>query len=118
MTTAAVVEVARERWAEELETFTAVHEGWLVTLQVFRSDEALEFTNLTLLGVSADRHGDGRTIAVSAAKSDAEHVTRIIHDVTRLYVERTIDGTTSGLFIESGDGIYTVLQFRTATAAA
>jgi hypothetical protein len=111
-------EVPRERWTVELETFTAVHEGWLVTLQVLHSDDAVEFSNLILLGVSADRADDDGTIAVSAARSSVDHVTHVIRDVTRLYVERTIDGTTSGLFIESSDGSYTMLQFRSATAAA
>lgn len=112
-----VFEVPRERWFDELELFTSVHEGWLVTLQVFHTDEAFEFSNLTLLGVSADRPDGEETIAVSAARSEVEHVTHVIRNVTRLYVERTIDGTTSGLFIESAGGIRTVLQFRLTTAA-
>lgn len=110
------VEIPREAWAQTLNEFTAIHEGWLVSLDVL--DPAIgaqpEIDNLPLLGVSADRVDRGGTIMISAACSVGEHITHTIHGATRLYIERREDGADVALQIESADGVKTILRFRAA----
>lgn len=110
------VEIPREAWAQRLNEFTAIHEGWLVSLEVLAPGIGAqpEIRNLPLLGVSADRIDQDGSIAVSVAGSATEHLTHIIHAVTRIYVARTDDGADAALQIESADGTRAILRFRAA----
>ena len=109
------VEIPREGWTPTLDEFTAIHEGWLVSLDVLGSTIGAqpEITNLPLLGVSADRVTDG-PITISAARSAAEHITHTIHAPSRVYIERRDDGADVALQIESADGTKSILRFRVA----
>ena len=51
------VEIPRKAWAQTLNEFTAIHEGWLVSLDVLGPTIGAqpEINNLPLLGVLADR---------------------------------------------------------------
>jgi hypothetical protein len=111
------VEIPREDWIRRLNEFTAVHEGWLVSLDILGVELGAqpEIDNLPLLGVSADRVNHDGTIVVSVALSRNEHFTHIIEAVTRIYLERTDDGAEVALQIESADGTKAILRFR-ATA--
>ncbi len=116
----AVVEIPRERWVDELNAFTATHEGWLVSLDVFGPNVRAqpEINNRPLLGVSADRIDHDGTIAISVARSAIDHLTHIIRGVTRVYVERIHDGATAGLLVESTGGTRTVLELRATASSA
>jgi hypothetical protein len=111
------VEIPREEWIRRLNEFTAIHEGWLVSLDVLSAELGAqpEIDNLPLLGVSADRVNHDGTVAVSVARSRSEHFTHIIEAVTRIHIERTDDGADAALQIESSDGTRAILRFR-ATA--
>ena len=109
------VEIPRKAWAQTLNEFTAIHEGWLVSLDVLGPIGAQpEFNNLPLLGVSADRADHDGTMTISAARSAAEHITHTIHAATRVYIERREDGADVALQIESADGNKAILRFRVA----
>lgn len=110
------VEIPREAWDQRLNEFTAVHEGWLVSLDVLAAEIGAqpEIRNLPLLGVSSDRIDHDATIAISVARSATDHFTHVIHAVTRVYVERTEEGADAALQIESADGTRTILRFRAA----
>jgi hypothetical protein len=110
------VEIPREAWVEQLNEFTAIHEGWLVSLDVVGPEIGAqpEIINLPLLGVSADRIDHDRAIAVSVMVSATGHFTHMIHGVTRIYIERADDGADAALEIESADGTRTILRFRVA----
>jgi hypothetical protein len=110
------VEIPREAWAQRLNEFTAIHEGWLVSLDVLAPEigSQPEIRNLPLLGVSADRIDQDGAIVVSVAGSATEHLTHIIRAVTRIHVARTDDGADAALQIESADGTRTILRFRAA----
>jgi hypothetical protein len=111
------VEIPREAWAQTLNEFTAIHEGWLISLDVLSPEIGAqpEINNLPLLGVSADRADHDGSIVISAARSVGEHITHTIHAATRVYIERREDGADIALQIESADGTKTILRFR-ATA--
>jgi hypothetical protein len=110
------VEIPRAEWAQRLGEFTAIHAGWLVSLDVLAPEIGAqpEIDNLPLLGVSTDRIDHDATIAVSAARSPTEHLTHVIHAATRIYVERTDEGADAALQIQSADGSSTILRFRAA----
>jgi hypothetical protein len=110
------LEIPREAWAHRLNEFTTIHEGWLVSLDVLGPEIGAQpqIDNLPLLGVSTDRVDHDGTIAVSVERSATEHLTHIVHAVTRIYVERTDDGADAALQIESVDGTRTILRFRAA----
>ena len=110
------VEIPREEWVQRLNEFTAIHEGWLVSLDVLgpKIGAQPEIRSLPLLGVSADWIDHDATIAVSVARSATEHLDHIVHAVTRICVERTDDGADAALQIESADGTRTILRFRVA----
>jgi Family of unknown function (DUF5335) len=111
------VEIPHEAWGQTLNEFTAIHEGWLISLDVLSPTIGAqpEINNLPLLGVSAGRVDHDDTITISAARAAAEHITHTIRAATRVYIERREDGADVALQIESADGTKTILRFR-ATA--
>jgi len=111
------VDIPREAWARTLNEFTAIHEGWLVSLDVLGPTIGAqpEMTNLPLLGVSAEpADHDGAITISAAARSGAEYITHTIHAATRVCIERREDGADVALQIESADGTKNILRFRTA----
>jgi hypothetical protein len=63
------VEILREDWSRRLNEFTAIHEGWLVSLDLLGAELGAQtaIDNLPLVGVSADRVNHDGTIVVSVA---------------------------------------------------
>jgi hypothetical protein len=108
------IELPREGWVEQLNAFTTAHEGWTASLEVFGFETGQQpaIVNLPLIGVSADRVDHDGTVAISVALSAGEHLTRLIHDVSRIYVEQPDDGSTAALIIESADGTTTTVHLR------
>ena len=111
------VEIPRRDWTRRLNEFTAIHEGWLVSLDILGAELGAQpaIDNLPLVGISADRTDHDGTIVVSVARSRTEHFTHIVEAVTRIYLERTDDGADAALQIESADDTKAILRFR-ATA--
>ena len=109
-------EIPRKAWAERLNEFTAVHDGWLVSIDVLSPEMGAQrqVDKLPLLGISADRVDHDGTVAVSVAQSGAGHLTHVIHDVTRICLEQTADGADAALEIESADGTKTIVRFWVA----
>jgi hypothetical protein len=110
------IEIPREDWADRLNAFSRMHEGWLVSLDVLGPEIGAqpEVDNLPLLGVTADRVGHDGTIAISVARSPAEHATHLVHRATHLHIEQTDEGADAALQVESADGTKAVLRFRAA----
>jgi hypothetical protein len=108
------VEITRADWARRLNEFTAVHDGWLVSVDVLSPETGgqRQIDNLPLLGVSADRINHDGSVAVSVARPGGTHFTHVIREVKRIYIEQTSDGADAGLQIESGDGTKTIMRFR------
>jgi hypothetical protein len=114
VSTMRTVEIPREAWAQRLNEFTAIHEGWLVSLDVLGPEIGAqpEIVNQRLLGVSTDRVDHDGTIVVSVMLSPTDHFTRMIHGVTRIYIEQADNGADAALEIQSVDGTRTILRFR------
>ena len=110
------VAIPRTEWVRRLNEFSAVHAGWLVSLDVLRPDLGAQhqIDNLPLLGVCADRTDRDRTIEVSVGRSGGEHLTHMIEAAVRISIARTDDGADAALQVESADGTETILRFRAA----
>ena len=100
-----------EEWTPRLNKLSQSFEGWLVTLHVSpRADGHLrEFRQLPLLGITAEPNGP---IVISVAEATGAHLSHIIHDPTRVLLNKTDSGWNAALEIESADGAKAVLRFR------
>ena len=110
-----ITEIPRAAWTAALTEFSALHEGWLMSVDVWTPEIGAlpEIQDLPLLAVSADRSDDDGTVTISAATSSQGQVSHIIHHATSVQVEREQDGATTGLYVESSGGVKTSLRFRT-----
>jgi Family of unknown function (DUF5335) len=110
------IEVAQTDWARALDEFSAIHEGWLVSLEVMGSTLGVQpqIRELPLRGITADSDSRGPAITISAARVNGEHITHIIHAPTHVRIEQTSQGADAALEIESADGTAAILRFRTA----
>jgi len=110
------LEIPREAWRPALDTFTAIHAGWLVSLEIL--DPAIgaqpEIENLPLLGVSVEHPEGEGDITISAGRPDTPNITHTIHAPSRVDIERRDDGAVVALQIEAADGTKAILRFLTA----
>lgn len=108
------VEIRPARWPQALEEFSALHEGWLVSVDILAPAIGAqpEVHDLPLTGVVAERQKTGDTITISAARSGAGQITHTIHSPTRVWIERTHDGTDVAMQIESAEGTTTILRLK------
>ena len=111
------IEIPRAAWAGRLNEFTSAHQGWLVSLDVLGPELGAqpEVSNLPLLGVSADTSSCDDTIVIAVGRPPGEHLSHLVHQVTRIYLERTEEGADAALQIESADGTRTLMRFRVPT---
>jgi Family of unknown function (DUF5335) len=106
--------IPRARWPRALDDFSAMHEGWLASVDVVGGEfgAQAEVRDLLLVGVSAesrDRHG---TITICVAGRGLDQVTRTIHSPTRVLIERTEDRARAALQIRSAEDTITILRLR------
>jgi hypothetical protein len=109
------VEVPRKDWGQALDEFSAVHEGWLVSLDLLAPTLGAQrqIRDMPLRGITADTDSHGTAITIAAARSDGEHITHIIHSPTHIRIERTDDNADVALQIESAEGIAAILRLKT-----
>jgi hypothetical protein len=112
------VEVQPARWARALEEFSAAHEGWLVSVDVLASSLGAqpEVRNLPLVGLVAEPGSEGGVITIAVSKVDEGQITHTIHSPTRVWIERTNDGTDAAMQIESAEGTKTIVRLKTAAS--
>lgn len=109
-------EIPRGEWVEYLNSFSRQHEGWLVTVEVLGVDigAQVEAEEMVLEGVTADLKGGEDVISVILGRRSTERVTHNITSPTHVRVEQTEYGADMALQIESGDGVTTLVRFRSA----
>ena len=109
------IEIQPARWPQALEEFSALHEGWLISVDILAPAIGAqpEVRDLPLTGVVAERQKTGDTITISAARLGAGQITHTIHAPTRVWIERTHDGADVAMQIESAEGTTTILRLKT-----
>lgn len=110
------IEIPAKDWSHTLDEFSAVHEGWLVSLDLLEPmlGAQPQIRELPLRGVTAESRSRDPVITISAARADGEHFTHIIHSPTRVRIARNDEGADTALEIESEDGAAAILRFKTA----
>lgn len=106
--------VPREQWNNFFDSFSRQHEGWLATLEVFDNDIGAQeqARELPLSGISLSSAKDEDSIALMLGKEPGDHVTHIIEEPEQVWVEKTVEGVSAALEIESKDQTKTLLRFR------
>lgn len=109
-----ITEIPRAAWTAALNEFSMLHEGWLMSVDVWTPEIGAlpEIHDLPLLGVSADRDESEGTVTISAAAAPNTHVSHTIHGATSIAIERQADGATAALHVESNGGVKTSVRFR------
>jgi hypothetical protein len=109
------VEVPKKDWARALDEFSALHQGWLVSLDVVAPALGVQpqIRELPLRGVTTEPGPRGPAIAISAARFDGEQITHLIPSPTHVRIERTNEGADVALEIESDEGLAAILRFKT-----
>jgi hypothetical protein len=112
------IEIQPGRWPQALAEFSALHEGWLVSVDILSPEIGAqpELRDLPLRGVVAEPARIGGMITISAAQLDGQHITHTIHSPTRVRLERTDKGADAAMQIESMEGITTILRLKTPAA--
>jgi hypothetical protein len=113
------IDVAQKDWTRTLDQFSAVHDGWLVSLEVVGPllGAQPQIHELPLRGITAETGSPNPVIAIAAARADGEHITHIIHAPIQVQIEQTNEGADVALQIRSGDGTASILRFKTVAMA-
>lgn len=108
------IEIPRADWSRALEAFSAIHEGWLVSLDVLSPSIGAqpEIAELPLVGVTFEPDDEG-LITLTVAPAASGHMTHAVRSPAHVWIERTDTGADVALDIESADGTQAILRFRT-----
>jgi hypothetical protein len=107
-------EIPQREWSRQLDEFSRMHQGWLVSLEIVSRSLGVqsEFHQLPLVGVTAEL-AKRNMISISVAEPTGGHLTHLIYSPTQLSIEKTDVGADAALNIESADGTKASLRFRT-----
>lgn len=109
-------EIARCDWRRALDEFNAIHEGWLVSVQVLSPQIGAQpdIISLPLLGITLDDTATG-AIAIAAGTAD-NHIVHAIPAPTHVRLARVDHRADAALEIEAADGTHTIVTFRSVVA--
>lgn len=106
-------EIPKDKWREELDSFSREHKGEVVRVDVTTSEgkkPATEARDLPLVGVSLDTPGSDR-IAVLVGDQPADHMTHEVSGAVRIRMEGD-ERSGGALRIEAKDGSTTVVRLK------
>lgn len=105
-------DIPRDRWREELDSFSRQYEGWIVRVDVTEGGATrTEARDVPLYGVSVDSPRFD-AIAVIVGHEPANHVTHEVARPVAVSIEQTDAGAERALRIRSDDGSTTTVEFR------
>jgi hypothetical protein len=113
MTMIETAEIPRAEWSDALKEFSAIHEGWLVSVDVLSDAIGAqpEVIDLPLLGVDFESAGVG-LVTVSAARSADDHITHTIQAPRHIWMTRDERRAVVAVEIESADGARVIIRLR------
>jgi hypothetical protein len=113
------IDVPRQDWTRTLDRFSAVHDGWLVSLEVIGPALGAQpqIRDLPLRGVTAEAATRDPVITIAAASPNGDEITHVVHAPQRVQIEQTNEGADVALQIQSGDGTSSILRFKTIALA-
>lgn len=106
------VVIPKADWPAKLDEFSAVHDGWRVSLDVLTPELGAqpEIDNVPLRGVTAELGTADPVITIAAGWKDAEQITHLIHGPTRVQLEQNDSGADVALAIEGADHSKAILR--------
>jgi hypothetical protein len=110
-------EIPKKEWTEFFDNFSRKHEGWVVNLEIFGNEigAQVEERELALEGITGEwDEKEGNTIMIMTGGKPDDHITHSITRPTQVSLEQTDEGADAALAIKSGDGVTTLLRFRSA----
>lgn len=110
-------EIPKKEWTGFFDSFSRKHEGWLVKLEILDPEigAQVEERELSLEGITDEWHEKvGNTITIMTGVKPDDHITHSVTGPTSVSLEQTDEGADAALAIKSGDGVTTLLRFRSA----
>ena len=108
-------EIPQKEWAEFFDNFSRKHEGSLINLEIFGPEigAQVEEQELALEGITHEwAETEGNTITIMTGVKPDDHITHSVTSPTQVSLEQTDEGADAALAIKSGDGVTTLLRFR------
>ena len=110
-------EIPKKEWTYFFDSFSRKHKGWLANLEIFGPEigAQVEERELALEGIADEwNETECNTIMIMTGVKPDGHVTHSIIRPTHVSLEQTDEGADAALAIKSGDGVITLLRFRSA----
>ncbi len=109
-----VREIPRGDWVTFLESFSRLHDGWLITIDVPGApDERLQERESALKSITADLGNQGKdSISILTRNIPRDEVSHIIDAPLHVRLLEMETGAHEGLQIESKNGQTTIVRFR------
>ncbi|HEX8985727.1 MAG TPA: DUF5335 family protein [Bryobacteraceae bacterium] len=110
-------EIPPNEWRNFFNTFSQLHEGWLTTVEVAGEDvpgDQISTEGEPLLEIGADKGSESGAIEITVGRSEASEFTHVVHDVERVLFERSDQGKSESIEIQSAEGGVTIVQLRPA----
>jgi len=111
------LEIPKNEWTVFFDGFSQRYEGWLVNVEIFSPEigAQVEQRELALEGITVewDETECNKIMIMTGVKPD-DHITHSIARPTQVSLEQTDEGADVALAIRSGDGVTTLLRFRSA----
>lgn len=108
-------EIPKEDWPWFFDMFSREHEGWLITMEIFRNDigDQVQESELKFEGITDEwDEVSGNSIIVMTGDQPGAHITHRINFPTHVCLQETDDAMDAALFIKSADGTTECLRFR------
>jgi len=110
------VEIPKREWQSFLDSFSQMHENWLVGIEVegtgIDDDRQVLLDAGTFHGVSVADDRDDNLIVVGAGTRPDKHLIHSVAGTERIIVERDERGADRALRIEASDGTNTIVTFE------
>jgi hypothetical protein len=105
-------EIDRSEWREFVDSFSRVHDGWLVSMTIESRDGQRQFLlrDLPLRGVAAEVRPDRDDVVIFCG--DVAHLTHVIDAPTSITTAETDDGADASLTIRNDEGARATIEFR------
>lgn len=109
------VEIPKKEWESFLDSFSQMHENWLVGIEIEGtgiSDKRTLLDAGSFHGVSLAEESDEDLIVTGAGTRPDKHVIHSVDGTRRVVVERDERGADQALRLEAADGTTTTVTFQ------
>lgn len=104
-------EIPRQEWVRFFDSFSQVHAGWFVTVEVLGPSvgDQIEASETRLFGIGADVRDDKSEIEITVGVTPEAHLRHIVSEASRVYLKTDEEGADEVLEIEAVDATTLIL---------